>query len=651
VLLRTTTLCRCGAAYTDGLRACHAVPKGMLPRIRTQGHLKESNDRRDSGGHVAGGGSDRHGVSATQMQTHGARHRQAYRGNDRGKGGPRCGGAKDSSKGRQDHGAVALPSNEWLHMVRDLCAQQAPETGALFRAMSALGEVHSGELQLETRVERVLDSMKALLSHGRHDGGADDVRLLFAASKAVTRHSMLWARASCALNPAVAALMDPCARSDAMYKDNVLVSQMAVLQPRLQYMCQTFWQALARHGTTALDARGTANTFNAYAKLISQQQGAFMPRTGNSLRTQSVLQAPHGDRLHDVLCAAAEREAPRMNSQGVANTVGALAKLDMPPTGSLREALLKATERVVPSMNSQGVANTVGALAKLDMPPTGSLRKELLKATEREAPSMNSQEVANTVGALAKLDMPPSGNLREALLKAAEREAPRMNSQEVANTVWALAKLDMPPTGSLRKELLKATERVTPTMMSHEVATTLWALAALDMPPTGSLRNALWAAAERVAPTMDSPALAVTMWALAKLEMAPTGSLHDCLLAAAERVAPSMNLQEVTKTLWALAMLDMPPTGSLRDALWAAAERAAPTMNSQQVAMSLFAITFFHIHDTSSSRQVTERLFERAAQLNENLSLEDKRQVRQVLDPVCLSDMSACGTKTSALAN
>jgi uncharacterized protein YceK len=66
-------------------------------------------------------------------------------------------------------------------------------------------------------------------------------------------------------------------------------------------------------------------------------------------------------------------------------------------------------------MTSQAVANTVRALAKLDMPPSGSLRTSLLSAAERVAPSMNSQEVAQTVRALAKLDVPPSGSLRTAL--------------------------------------------------------------------------------------------------------------------------------------------------------------------------------------------------------------------------------------------
>jgi hypothetical protein len=58
------------------------------------------------------------------------------------------------------------------------------------------------------------------------------------------------------------------------------------------------------------------------------------------------------------------------------------------PTGSLRDALWKAAERMAPSMNSQAVANTVCALAKLNMPSVRSLLDCLLAAVERMAPRM-----------------------------------------------------------------------------------------------------------------------------------------------------------------------------------------------------------------------------------------------------------------------
>jgi hypothetical protein len=503
-----------------------------------------------------------------------------------------------------------MSADEWLHTVRALCAQHAPNRKDLCGAMTALGDV--SQIQLVSHAEKAVDSIKTLLSHGGHDGGADDVRLLFAASKSVPRHSRLWASAlhSRALEQAIAALLEPCARADDNYKDRVLVSQMAGMQLKLQYMCHTFWKAFAKHGTKALRSRETASTLHAYAKLVSQQQGSVMRRTGNRPQTQLLLQAPYANRLCDALWVAAEREAPRMNPQDVANTMWAMAKLNMPLTGSLPDALGAAAEREARSMNPQDVANTVWAMATLNMPPTGSLREALWTAAEREAPRMNPQAVANTVWAMATLNMPPTGSLREALWTAAEREAHRMTPQEVVNTVWAMA--------------------------------------TLNMPPTDSLRDALWAAAERGARSINPQGVANTMWAMATLNMPPTNSLRDALWAAAEREAHRMNPQEVVNTVWAMATLNMPPTDSLRDALWAAAEREARSMNPQDVANSLFAFSLFYLHDTTSSRQVTGRLFERAAQLNENLGLKDKRQVRPALYPVCLFETSARGMQTIA---
>jgi hypothetical protein len=190
--------------------------------------------------------------------------------------------------------------------------------------------------------------------------------------------------------------MDPCGRNDGTYLNSVLVSQMAMLQIHLQHTCNTFWRGLAKHGTKTLNARASANMLYACAKLVSHHLLA-PPQTGMSLQAESALQVLRDDRLHDVLLEAAEREAPSMNSQEVANTVWALAGLGMPPTGSLHDALWIATEREAPSMNSQAVAITVRALAKLNMPPAGSLRDALWTAVERMAPSMNSQDAAETV--------------------------------------------------------------------------------------------------------------------------------------------------------------------------------------------------------------------------------------------------------------
>jgi hypothetical protein len=81
----------------------------------------------------------------------------------------------------------------------------------------------------------------------------------------------------------------------------------------------------------------------------------------------------------------------------------------------LRFVFLEAVELEAPSMNMQDVAQTVWALAKLNMPPAGSLRHHLWAAAEREAPSMHAQHVADMMWALAKINMPPAGSLCDAL--------------------------------------------------------------------------------------------------------------------------------------------------------------------------------------------------------------------------------------------
>jgi hypothetical protein len=154
-----------------------------------------------------------------------------------------------------------------------------------------------------------------------------------------------------------------------------------------------------------------------------------------------------------------------------------------------------------------------------------------------------------------------------------------------------------------------------------------------------------------VAPSMNPQVVANTVWALAMLDMPTTDSLREVLWTAAKRVSPSMNPQVVANTVWALATPDMPPTDSLQEVLWTAAEHVAPSMNPQEVADSLFAMSFFYLHDAGTSRQEPGRLFERAAQLNENLGLEVKQQVRPEVYPVYLFDTSACGTQSIALVN
>jgi hypothetical protein len=296
-----------------------------------------------------------------------------------------------------------LSAAQWLNIVRDVCAQDVIDREEVCEAMSLLADVATEELRSESRLDKALDSINTLLACGASDGSADDVHLLFAASKAVPRHSRLWAHAlrTNALVPSISALLDRCACEDSTYRDKVLVSQMAILQPRLYCTCNTFWQRLATDGMQALDARQAANTLYAYAKLNSQVKGAAMPTecVADILQDGSKLTVPFAHSLHDAFLAGIERTVQGMSAQNVANTLWALASLDMPPADRLRVELMAAAMRFLPTMKPQEVANTAWALATLVMLPVSSLRSALLAAVERSAPRMNAQEVANVLWA------------------------------------------------------------------------------------------------------------------------------------------------------------------------------------------------------------------------------------------------------------
>jgi hypothetical protein len=229
---------------------------------------------------------------------------------------------------------------------------------------------------LELHAEEATDSIKTPLGCDGRDGVADDLRLLFAASKAEpsTRHwgpaprpHVRWCR--CSLPSAVGT-----------YHHKVWVPQIAMMQLnllRMQHVLAGAHQArhngfrhasICKHGVCVRQASLTA-------------AGASTRRTGNSPQAQSALQALHADGLHYVLWGDADHEAPSMNLQNMANMVWLLVTLGMSPADNLRNMLWAAAECEVPSMSPQNVADTVWALATLAMPPKGSMCDPLLAGT------------------------------------------------------------------------------------------------------------------------------------------------------------------------------------------------------------------------------------------------------------------------------
>ena len=152
---------------------------------------------------------------------------------------------------------------------------------------------------------------------------------------------------------------DAAAASDSTYTDARHVSQLAVAQRRLGMLCERFWRELERREHDALNARGLANVYHAYAAPAQQRKAA-------------------GAAASDALCSKLEELAValsgRFNSQQAANYLWAVATLERRLQDPVRAALLAATQRTAMRMNPQAVANTLWAFAKLKFKHDSAVR-------------------------------------------------------------------------------------------------------------------------------------------------------------------------------------------------------------------------------------------------------------------------------------
>eukprot|EP00466_Bigelowiella_natans_P001506 jgi/Bigna1/78210/fgenesh1_pg.53_\ len=91
-------------------------------------------------------------------------------------------------------------------------------------------------------------------------------------------------------------------------------------------------------------------------------------------------------------------------------------------------------------LNAQGIANLLWALAKLSHP---SSRKMLLEIQDQAADisaTFNGQNVANTLWAYATMEMRPNLRLLDAMLTRIKVDIDEYRPQSMANILWALAK-------------------------------------------------------------------------------------------------------------------------------------------------------------------------------------------------------------------
>jgi hypothetical protein len=179
---------------------------------------------------------------------------------------------------------------------------------------------HRGSYGLNRTRRKHLNSIKTLLGCGGHDNSADDVRLLFAASKAVP--SSVWAQALDAVGPCLALT---CVEASS----HCPPVRVMLVRITTGFWCLG-WQCCsrsysARATRSGRHSPGTAQRERRQTRGRMHQPGPTaagrLDATNRQQPVQSVLQAPYADRLHHLLWAAAELEAPRMNPQNVANMV------------------------------------------------------------------------------------------------------------------------------------------------------------------------------------------------------------------------------------------------------------------------------------------------------------------------------------------
>jgi hypothetical protein len=127
------------------------------------------------------------------------------------------------------------------------------------------------------------------------------------------------------------------------------MSKICVAQYNLRITCEQFWQHIPENCVEAWNDRAACSIVYAYGKLYEAKE---VPSASDRLRMlQRKLVAHH---------------ATEWDAQGVSNVAWSLSKQEL-LLGEAEEPLMRAILRVSDSMNAQGVANTLCAIAKMNL--------------------------------------------------------------------------------------------------------------------------------------------------------------------------------------------------------------------------------------------------------------------------------------------
>ena len=185
-----------------------------------------------------------------------------------------------------------------------------------------------------------------------------------------------------------------------------------------------------------------------------REHGARGGRVGGGGNAGSSFAAAVALNGHIIDCTNAEElqvivqeQVGDFNHVNVATALHRLARLTKgkpPPATDLREtiqALSRQARNRMPAFNSQAVANTLWAFAKMGVEPERELVGALAGRARATAETFNSQAVANTLWAFAKMGVEPERELVGALAERAYATVGEFVPVGVSMLLWALLRL------------------------------------------------------------------------------------------------------------------------------------------------------------------------------------------------------------------
>eukprot|EP00980_Cylindrotheca_fusiformis_P011211 scaffold2574_cov98-Cylindrotheca_fusiformis.AAC.1 len=234
------------------------------------------------------------------------------------------------------------------------------------------------------------------------------------------------------------------------------------------------------------------------------------------------------------------------NSQGLANTLNAFAKMDHQHP-MLFDGVARAAIPIIDNFTSQELANTLNAFAKMDHKHR-ILFDEIATTVISIIGTFNSQELANIVNAFAKMNH-NHPILFDEIAKTAIPIIGTFNSQGLANTVNAFAKMDH----QLFDEVAKAAIPIIDNFTSQELANTLNAFAKIDHQHP-MLFDEVAHAAIPIIGTFNSQGLANTLKSFAKVDHQHP-MLFDEVANAAIPIIDNFTSQELANPVSAIARM------------------------------------------------------------------------------------------------